>query len=260
MFDREAKHDAHLNALRLSALWRLDPARRLDPFLAVGAGLERTTIGDLNQNDLGLHAGAGIRWRFKAPLALRLDGRYVNVFLREPVKKHQDNVEFAIGLSFVPSAHAREAAVIPPPQPVTPPPAPPTPPPAPEPPPTPPAPPTPPPAPEKPTFQVTLLHFDTAKAKIRPDDLTRLQQAAEVLRADPNLRLAIEGHADSRGPEQYNQRLSERRANSALQWFLDQGFSKDRFEVRGFGELRPIADNKTRAGQQANRRVEIRAL
>ncbi len=266
VFSQRSRYDADLDAVRLSGLYRLAPEKRLDPFVAAGIGLERTLIGPLNEADFGIHAGAGLRWRFAGIWALRLDGRLASVFLRQPVNRNQNNVDLALGLSLLPGPRRQEPAQESPPAPPAaqanlPPPVAPSPPP----PPSPPAPVVSPvsPAPSaapRPPFEPTLLHFSTAKSTIRAGDLPALDAVVNRLRDDPDLRLAIEGHADSRGRMAYNQALSERRANAVLQYFLDRKLNRDRFEVRGYGELRPIAPNTTPAGLQANRRVELRAL
>jgi OOP family OmpA-OmpF porin len=68
----------------------------------------------------------------------------------------------------------------------------------------------------------------------------------------------LEGHTDSIGTEQYNQGLSERRAASVRDYLQKKGVDSGRITSRGFGESKPIADNKTRDGRAKNRRVEIR--
>ncbi|MDH4155206.1 MAG: OmpA family protein, partial [Nitrospira sp.] len=67
----------------------------------------------------------------------------------------------------------------------------------------------------------------------------------------------IEGHTDSDGSNEYNQSLSESRAQSVRQILLDGGIPSERIEIKGYGESKPIADNDTSAGKAQNRRVEI---
>lgn len=66
------------------------------------------------------------------------------------------------------------------------------------------------------------------------------------------------GSTDSIGTEKYNQALSERRANSAKDYIVKKGVDPSRISAQGFGETKPIADNKTAAGRAKNRRVEIK--
>jgi OOP family OmpA-OmpF porin len=78
------------------------------------------------------------------------------------------------------------------------------------------------------------------------------------LKENPDKRVAFEGHTDSIGTERYNQGLSERRANSARDYVSKKGISASRITTRGFGESKPIADNKTADGRSKNRRVEVK--
>lgn len=100
--------------------------------------------------------------------------------------------------------------------------------------------------------------FDFDKADVRPDAAAALGRLATVIRAYPTGRVEIEGHTDSKGDDAYNQRLSERRAESVKRWLVErEGIAADRLATRGAGESRPMADNATDAGRQKNRRVEV---
>ena len=94
---------ARSDADRLTGAWRLSPGSHLDPFLAAGAGVERTSIGPLHEADFGVHAGAGTRCRLTKLWALRLDGRWANVLLQRPAENHQNNAELTLGLSLLPA-------------------------------------------------------------------------------------------------------------------------------------------------------------
>ncbi|MFM2398873.1 MAG: hypothetical protein RL341_1030 [Pseudomonadota bacterium] len=76
----------------------------------------------------------------------------------------------------------------------------------------------------------------------------------------PAARFLIEGHTDSWGDKAYNQALSERRARSVQAYLVSKGLNAQRFEAKGLGDARPIADNKTTAGSRKNRRIEFKAL
>ena len=116
--------------------------------------------------------------------------------------------------------------------------------------------------PEQPiTF--TIL-FDTDKSDIRADQEATIRRGLELLRQYPITDAVIEGHADWRGRQAYNQPLSERRAESVRDYLVAGGIDPDRLTVVGYGELRPAADNTTPEGQQQNRRattvtVQVRA-
>ncbi|MGR2736881.1 OmpA family protein [Billgrantia sp. Q4P2] len=97
--------------------------------------------------------------------------------------------------------------------------------------------------------------FDSAE--IRPGAHQTLDQVARTLRENQNLRVRIEGHTDSVGSAQYNQGLSQRRADSVRDFLVSRGIAENRMTTRGFGEERPVATNETDEGRAQNRRVEI---
>jgi outer membrane protein OmpA-like peptidoglycan-associated protein len=99
--------------------------------------------------------------------------------------------------------------------------------------------------------------FDTGKATIRQESYAVLQNIKDIMVEYPNSNFIIEGHTDSDGSDALNQRLSNDRAASVVTYLTTIGMSADRMSSIGYGESRPIATNKTRAGKQQNRRVEI---
>lgn len=99
--------------------------------------------------------------------------------------------------------------------------------------------------------------FDVGKADLREGGKVRLQRLAQVLSQFPERRVVVEGYTDSTGSDALNQALSERRAESVKQALVGMGVGADRIETKGFGEARPVATNKTAAGRQQNRRVEL---
>ena len=99
--------------------------------------------------------------------------------------------------------------------------------------------------------------FDFDKADIRSDAATALARLATIIAAYPNGRVELLGHTDSKGDDAYNQRLSERRAQSVGSWLARQhGVDSARLTTRGLGESKPVSDNATDEGRQKNRRVE----
>lgn len=104
------------------------------------------------------------------------------------------------------------------------------------------------------TFNL-LFGFD--KWAITDEMVPILEQAKMILEEDSSVTYVIAGHADSTGPEVYNQGLSERRAASVKDWLVNNGISAKRMETVGYGEARPKYDNSTREGRKLNRRVEI---
>ncbi len=108
------------------------------------------------------------------------------------------------------------------------------------------------------------VNFDFDKSDIRKVDVAELKKAIDFVRKYPGAKVELEGHTDSKGTEQYNQKLSERRAEAVQQYLITEGaVEKAMISATGYGELRPIAPNKTKDGKDnpegraENRRVEI---
>jgi OmpA-OmpF porin, OOP family len=108
------------------------------------------------------------------------------------------------------------------------------------------------------------VNFDFDKSDITKADAAELKKAIDFLWKYPGAKVKVEGHTDSKGTEEYNQKLSERRAEAVKQYLIKEGaVGKTMISATGYGELRPIAPNKTKngkddpAGRAENRRVEI---
>jgi OOP family OmpA-OmpF porin len=105
------------------------------------------------------------------------------------------------------------------------------------------------------------VNFDFDKANIRSADIAELRKAVDFVKKYPGYKISIEGHTDNIGTEQYNQRLSERRAAAVRDYLLKQGVADGaRIKSAGYGKSKPIADNETEEGRFQNRRVEILIL
>jgi len=104
------------------------------------------------------------------------------------------------------------------------------------------------------------IYFDKAKATIRPQSKGVLANAAKVLKEYPSISLEISGHTSSEGEAAVNQRLSQERADAVKQWLVDNGVPPERLKTRGAGADEPIADNKTAAGREKNRRIEFKVV
>lgn len=99
--------------------------------------------------------------------------------------------------------------------------------------------------------------FDFDKAVVKEGSYSDIENLAQFMREYPELTTTVEGHTDSAGPDAYNQKLSERRANAVRQVLVEQyGVDGDRVNAAGYGESRPVADNATEEGRALNRRVE----
>jgi len=99
--------------------------------------------------------------------------------------------------------------------------------------------------------------FDTAKYTLRPIAREKLAKVAGIVSGHPGLRLAVEGHTDNVGKDDYNQKLSEERSGSVRNFLILQGMPASSVTGVGFGESRPVDSNDNAAGRQQNRRVEL---
>jgi len=99
--------------------------------------------------------------------------------------------------------------------------------------------------------------FDTGSANLKPGTREKLAKVAGILLSHRGLKLQVEGHTDSVGSEDYNQRLSENRAASVRTYLVDSGIASNAVGTAGFGETMPVASNDTPTGRQQNRRVEL---
>lgn len=99
--------------------------------------------------------------------------------------------------------------------------------------------------------------FDLDKADLKPAGLRTVERLAQFMEEYPERRVRVEGYTDSTGAEDYNLRLSERRARAVLDALIQEGIDSSRIEVEGFGEQYPVASNDSASGRQQNRRVEI---
>jgi outer membrane protein OmpA-like peptidoglycan-associated protein len=99
--------------------------------------------------------------------------------------------------------------------------------------------------------------FDTGKYTLRPGAREKLARVSGILLAHPTLKIEVEGHTDSVGGEDYNQRLSEQRAATVRDYLVQNGISMNNVSALGFGKTRPVASNDTASGRQMNRRVEL---
>lgn len=99
--------------------------------------------------------------------------------------------------------------------------------------------------------------FAFNKYNLKPEARERLAKVSGILLAYPDLKLGVEGHTDSIGSDEYNQQLSEKRADSVRGYLVSEGVKPDTVTATGLGKADPVADNSTAAGRQLNRRVDI---
>jgi len=101
------------------------------------------------------------------------------------------------------------------------------------------------------------VNFAVDEATILPGSQPQIDQVLELLRADPSLRLSVDGHTDDTGDAAHNRRLSEARAKAVVASLVAQGIDAARLEANGYGPAQPIADNTSEEGRARNRRVEL---
>jgi OOP family OmpA-OmpF porin len=104
---------------------------------------------------------------------------------------------------------------------------------------------------------INNIFFDFDKATLRPESYPELNRLLELLNQYPNMSIRIEGHTDALGSNEYNQRLSQRRADAVARFLRVNGINTNRLVVEGKGETTPVATNETEEGRQLNRRVEF---
>ncbi|RMG46892.1 MAG: OmpA family protein [Acidobacteria bacterium] len=110
------------------------------------------------------------------------------------------------------------------------------------------------------TLVLEGVFFEVNSADLSPASLEVLDRVAESLLDWPNVKVEIGGHTDSTGSAAYNKRLSQKRAEAVRQYLISKGVAPERLTAVGYGEEKPIADNKTKEGRARNRRVELRKI
>lgn len=110
------------------------------------------------------------------------------------------------------------------------------------------------------TIVIRDVHFQFDKATLTESDKEVLNKIATRLKAEaPTAQLTVTGHTDSVGSDTYNQKLSDKRAHSVVEYLIQEGVPRSSFvSVVGAGESQPVADNKTADGRAQNRRTEIK--
>lgn len=106
-------------------------------------------------------------------------------------------------------------------------------------------------------FITLYINFDTGKADLKTDGLATVKEIAAMLKSSAALKLAVEGHTDNVGDAAANKKLSEARARSVMNAIVAAGIDATRLSAAGYGQEKPVADNRTEAGRAKNRRVEL---
>ena len=109
-------------------------------------------------------------------------------------------------------------------------------------------------------FNFDRVLYETGSAKLKPESREQLQNMAAILKAYPPVTLKIGGYTDNTGKPAANKKLSQERAQSALDELVRLGVSKDRLAAEGYGQEHPVASNDTEAGRTQNRRTAVRVV
>lgn len=210
-------------------------------YFSIQGGYYNDMSGPINDRGEGFNFGGGFNYEFSAGTALGLFIRRDQSSMRAARNSTKDLEFLVAGLGLrhrflaPPTAPARpvvQAAAAPPP--------------------------APPPPVEKKKIVLRGVHFDFDKAEIRADARPILDAAAATLKQEGSIAISVEGHTDAIGTEEYNERLSVRRATAVRDYLARASVDASRMTVRGFGESQPVASNDTPDGRAQNRRVELR--
>ena len=110
------------------------------------------------------------------------------------------------------------------------------------------------------TYILHGVKFEFDSDRLTADAKVILKDVAVVMQAYPDLKFELDGHTCNMGSDAYNQRLSDRRATSAMAFLIQQGINPARMTSRGFGESKPVDTNATEQGREFNRRVELKVI
>jgi outer membrane protein OmpA-like peptidoglycan-associated protein len=104
------------------------------------------------------------------------------------------------------------------------------------------------------------IFYDFDKATLRQESISELERLVSLMKDTPALKIEISSHTDNKGTDDYNQKLSQARAQSVVDYLVSKGIARTRLVAKGYGESQPIATNDTDPGRQMNRRTEFKVL
>ena len=246
--------DLQNTSLSVDGLYFFDRNANFAPYALAGVGATHGRATGISETNFMGDLGLGVMTWMK-DIAVRGDVRYRYIDGRSNIATANDwiaTVGLVIPLGDKPAAPMPAPAPAPAPAPYV------APAPAPE--------PAPAPAPEvvRPAAHTKIIlegtNFDFNKASLRPAGKLKLDENVKTLTQYSDINVEITGHTDSIGTEKYNQKLSEKRAETVKNYMESKGIAASRMTTKGYGESKPIASNKTAAGRAENRRVEIEIL
>jgi OOP family OmpA-OmpF porin len=109
------------------------------------------------------------------------------------------------------------------------------------------------------SLKATML-FNTNSSYMKSEAHPLLDEVATILEKNPQIKVEIQGYADNTGTAEYNQWLSERRAQRVMDYLVSKGIARERLQAKGYGSTRPVASNATEEGRAQNRRVELKRM
>jgi len=225
------------------------------PYLAAGIGVN-TYDSDMkgvdSDTDLILNYGAGLKFFLKRDIALRADARHVLDFDGGDT---YNNFLYTFGLCFEFGGKTKEAEVVT----VEPEPAP-APAPAPAPEPAPAVAPTPPPVEKQGAIVFRNIQFDLNKATLKEESYPILDEVADYLKANPSVKMEVQGHTCNLGKAEYNLKLSDQRAKAVKDYLVGKGIAADRLDAKGYGLTKPAFPNDSEENRSKNRRVEFKPI
>ena len=104
------------------------------------------------------------------------------------------------------------------------------------------------------------IFYDFDKTTLRQESISELGRLVSLMNENPTLKIELSSHTDSKGTDEYNQKLSQSRAQSVVDYLISKEINKERLVAKGYGESTPIAINDTDEGRQLNRRSEFKIL
>jgi outer membrane protein OmpA-like peptidoglycan-associated protein len=115
------------------------------------------------------------------------------------------------------------------------------------------------------TFVVENVYYDYDKSALKPESFPALDEIVRMLNTYPNMAIELSAHTDSKGTDAYNQKLSDARAKSVVDYLISKGIAAERLTAKGYGETQPIEPNEVDgkdnpAGREKNRRTEFNFL
>lgn len=109
-------------------------------------------------------------------------------------------------------------------------------------------------------YKLEHVYFDFDKWTLKPESTPALKELLKQLQEKPSMKIEIAGHTDNKGSDEYNLRLSQRRADSVIEWLINHSIDPNRLLAKGYGETVPVASNDTEDGCSKNRRTEVRII